>query len=165
MTISADGPARTDLAGAVHEAVLYADPGELADGLATRLGGPIAGGQRVVAVVDGTTRAALRRALGPDADRVEFPDPAQVHRLPAFTVAQRWVRLGRGVTTPGGRATVVGQHVTGLPEADAAHRISARPRPSCGSPAPSCPICGPPPRGWPSGPGWTALGPPTRCSP
>jgi anti-sigma regulatory factor (Ser/Thr protein kinase) len=53
--------------------------------------------------------------LGDDADRVEFPDPEAVHRVPPFTVALRWARLSRRVRTPHGRATVVGQHVAGLP--------------------------------------------------
>ena len=38
-----------------------------------------------------------------------------VHRVPPFTVATRWARLSRGVSTATGRATVVGQHVEGLP--------------------------------------------------
>ena len=59
--------------------------------------------------------AELRRALGDAAEQVAFPDPAVVHRVPPFTVAARWARLSRHVTSPMGRATVIGQHVEGLP--------------------------------------------------
>jgi anti-sigma regulatory factor (Ser/Thr protein kinase) len=72
-------------------------------------------GAPVVAVLDDTTRAEVRRVLGDAADHVEFPDPAVVHRVPPFTVASRWARLSRRVRTGTGRATVVGQHVDGLP--------------------------------------------------
>jgi anti-sigma regulatory factor (Ser/Thr protein kinase) len=75
----------------------------------------------VVAVLDEATRAEVRRALGDDADRVEFPDPAAVHRFPPFTVALRWARLSRRVRTRSGRATVVGQHVAGLPGCGETH--------------------------------------------
>jgi anti-sigma regulatory factor (Ser/Thr protein kinase) len=104
-----------DLAGARHEAVLYSAPDELARRLVPRLRPCLDEGGPVVAVLDEPTRAELRSALGDDADRVEFPDPAAVHRLPPFTVAMRWARLSRRATAPHSRATVVGQHVTDLP--------------------------------------------------
>lgn len=103
------------LGGAQHEAVLYSTPDELARRLAGRLAPALDDGGPVVAVLDETTRAEVRRALGPDAQRVEFPDPAAVHRVPAFTVAVRWARLGRQVRGVAGRAVVVGQHVADLP--------------------------------------------------
>jgi anti-sigma regulatory factor (Ser/Thr protein kinase) len=102
-------------AGALHEAVLYSAPDELADRLVPRLLPSLHDGAPVVAVLDETTRAELRRALGDAAGQVAFPDPAVVHRVPPFTVAARWARLSRHVTSPMGRATVVGQHVEGLP--------------------------------------------------
>ena len=98
-----------------HEAVLYSEPGELALRLADRLHPALDGGGPVVAVLDEPTRAEVRHALGDDARRVEFPDPAAVHRFPPFTVAMRWARLSRQVRGPDGRATVVGQHVADLP--------------------------------------------------
>ncbi len=104
-----------DLAGALHEAVLYSAPDELAERLVPRLLPSLHEGAPVVAVLDETTRAELRRALGDAAEQVAFPDPAVVHRVPPFTVAARWARLSRRVSTPTGRATVVGQHVEGLP--------------------------------------------------
>lgn len=104
-----------DLAGALHEAVLYTAPEELAERLVPRLLPSLDDGAPVVAVLDETTRAEVRRALGDAAEHVEFPDPAMVHRLPPFTVAARWARLSRRVQTSTGRATVVGQHVGGLP--------------------------------------------------
>jgi len=104
-----------ELAGALHEAVLYSAPDELAERLVPRLLPSLHGGAPVVAVLDETTRAELRRALGDAAEQVAFPDPAVVHRVPPFTVAARWARLSRDVTSPKGRATVIGQHVEGLP--------------------------------------------------
>jgi anti-sigma regulatory factor (Ser/Thr protein kinase) len=103
------------LAGALHEAVLYSTPDELAERLVPRLRPSIDDGAPVVAVLDEPTRAEVRRALGDEAGRVEFPDPATVHRVPPFTVAMRWARLSRRVSSPTGRATVVGQQVEGLP--------------------------------------------------
>jgi anti-sigma regulatory factor (Ser/Thr protein kinase) len=103
-------------AGAVHEAVLYSAPDELAERLGPRLQASLDEDAPVVAVLDDATRAEVRRVLGPDADRVEFPDPAAVHRLPPFTVAMRWARLSRKVRTSNAHATVVSQHVPGLPE-------------------------------------------------
>ena len=110
-----------DLAGALHEAVLYSAPDELAERLVPRMLPSLDEGAPVVAVLDETTRAEVRRALGDAAERVEFPDPAVVHRVPPFTVASRWARLSRRVRTSTGRATVVGQHVEGLPGCDGNH--------------------------------------------
>jgi anti-sigma regulatory factor (Ser/Thr protein kinase) len=110
-----------NLAGAVHEAVLYTTPDELAQRLAPRLLPSLTDGAPVVAVLDEPTRAELRRALGDAAERVAFPDPATVHRAPPFTVAMRWARLSRRVNSPTGRATIVGQHVEGLPGCGATH--------------------------------------------
>ena len=87
-------------AGAVHEAVLYTTPDELAERLGPRLQASLGDDAPVVAVLDAPTRAEVRRVLGPDADRVAFPDPAAVHSLPPFTVAMRWARLSRKVRTP-----------------------------------------------------------------
>jgi anti-sigma regulatory factor (Ser/Thr protein kinase) len=110
-----------DLGGALHEAVLYSAPDELARQLVPRLQPSLDDGCPVVAVLDEPTRAEVRRALGDDADRVEFPDPATVHRFPPFTIALRWARLSRRVHTSSGRATVVGQHVADLPGCDETH--------------------------------------------
>jgi len=104
-----------DLAGATHEAILYSAPDELAQRLVPHMLPSLDEGAPVVAVLDAGTRAEVRRALGDAAEHVEFPDPAVVHRVPPFTVATRWARLSRRVTTPAGRATVVSQHVEGLP--------------------------------------------------
>ena len=104
-----------DLAGALHEAVLYSAPDELAERLVPRMLPSLDEGSPVVAVLDDAIRAEVRRALGDAAEHVEFSDPAAVHRVPPFTVATRWARLSRRVTTSTGRATVVGQHLEGLP--------------------------------------------------
>jgi anti-sigma regulatory factor (Ser/Thr protein kinase) len=117
----AEGSDGVALGGAVHEAVLYSTPDELAQRLLPRLAPALDDGGPVVAVLDGPTRAEVRRALGHDARHVEFPEPAMVHRVPAFTVAVRWARLSRLARTPHGRATVVGQHVAGLPGCGETH--------------------------------------------
>lgn len=109
------------LGGAVHEAVLYSAPDELAHRLVPRLAPALDDGSPVVAVLDRPTRAEVRRALGDDARHVDFPEPATVHRVPAFTVALRWARLSRLAHTPDGHATVVGQHVTDLPGCGETH--------------------------------------------
>jgi anti-sigma regulatory factor (Ser/Thr protein kinase) len=104
--------AATGHAGGGHEAVLYSSVDDLAERLVPRMRSSLDVGAPVVAVLDVPTRAAVRRGLGAAADRVEFPDPVSVHRLPAFTVAVRWARVGRAAGT--GHATVVGQHVADL---------------------------------------------------
>ncbi|MFC7655698.1 hypothetical protein ACFQV8_03300 [Pseudonocardia benzenivorans] len=67
-------------------------------------------------MLDEAERAALGAELGAAASGIEFLDPADVYRVPAFTVAVRWARLSRRAE-PGARATVVGQHVA-LPGGD-----------------------------------------------
>jgi anti-sigma regulatory factor (Ser/Thr protein kinase) len=109
----------TSLAGAVHEAVLYSSVDDLAERLAPRIRSSLDDEAPVVAVLDAPTRAAVRRRLAAAADRVEFPDPATVHRLPPFTVALRWARVSRGAGA--GHATVVGQHLGDLLGCDETH--------------------------------------------
>jgi anti-sigma regulatory factor (Ser/Thr protein kinase) len=101
--------------GGVHEAVLYSSPADLAAVLAPRIDPALTAREPVVAVLDEANTEALRAALGSDAGRVEFQDPGTVHRVPAFTVAVRWTRRSRRGIGPGGRSTVVAQHVDGLP--------------------------------------------------
>lgn len=109
--------AATRTADGVHEAVLHASPDELATLLAPRLGAALEAGERVVAVLDAARRGALAAELGARADDVEFREPAEVHGLPAFTVAARWARLARS----GRPVTVVAQHVEDLPGAGPEH--------------------------------------------
>lgn len=92
-----------------HVSVPYSAATELAARLAPRLSTRLAAGAPVLAVLDAPERLALVAELGTDAERVRFADPADVHAVPAFTVAMRWARLGRD--TDGARAVVVGQHV------------------------------------------------------
>lgn len=99
----------------VHEAVLYTTAVELAELLAPRVVAAVQAGEPVVAVLDESNAATLAESLGAAGAAVEFHDPAQVHLLPAFTVATRWARLSRRATAPAGRATVIGQHVEDLP--------------------------------------------------
>lgn len=107
--------------GAWHEAVPYASPGDLAAGVAPRIGAAVGAGDAVTAVLDDETGARLRAVLGADADAVDFRDPLAVHAVPGFTTAKRWARAGRDVTVPGARALIVGQQITGLPGLDAGY--------------------------------------------
>jgi anti-sigma regulatory factor (Ser/Thr protein kinase) len=97
-------------AGMVHEGVLHEGPEHLAAQLREPLAGAVSDGERVVAVMDDPTREAVSAALGSAAEHVEFLDPVEVHRVPAFTVASRWGRLTRNAGRPGARTTVVAQH-------------------------------------------------------
>lgn len=112
---------RTTVTDTVHQAVLYRTPAELAVQLARHLRTAIGAGELVVAVLDEPNRSALRDALGDAAAAVEFPEPARVHQVPAFTVAVRWARLARRTSSRGGRLTVVNQHVDGPVETDREH--------------------------------------------
>jgi len=99
-----------------HEGVPFGGAGALAVQLAPRLHAALRTAAPVVAVLDEAERAALGAELGAAASGIEFLDPADVYRVPAFTVAVRWARLSRRAE-PGARATVVGQHVA-LPGGD-----------------------------------------------
>ena len=106
--------------GTVHEGVPYASADRLAAELAAPLGQALAAGEPVVAVLDRDNRAALSAALGAAAADVEWLDPTEVHRVPAFTIAMRWARLTRRTTRPEQRTTVVAQHAE-LPGIDRGH--------------------------------------------
>jgi hypothetical protein len=97
--------------GAWHEAMPYSSARHLVERLAPRVAAAVSAGDPVVAVVDEATGGQLRDALGSDSAGVDFQDPRQVHRKPAFTVALQWARTSRLITTPGGRALVVGQQL------------------------------------------------------
>ncbi|MBN9100582.1 MULTISPECIES: ATP-binding protein [unclassified Pseudonocardia] len=104
-----------------HEAVLHSGPAELARLLAPRIRATAAARHVVVAVLDGETEAAVRAELGTVADDVEFRDPAEVHAVPAFTVAVRFARTSRRAEQAGGRALVIAQHLPDLTVADPRH--------------------------------------------
>lgn len=99
-----------------HEGVPFTGPDALAGQLAPRLHAAVRDAGPVVAVLDDAARAAVRTELGGSASHIDFLDPVDVYRVPAFTVAVRWARLSRQAGS-GGRATVVGQHV-GLTDDD-----------------------------------------------
>jgi anti-sigma regulatory factor (Ser/Thr protein kinase) len=73
-------------------------------------------------VLDDPNRHALEDLLGSAAEAIEWRDPAEVHRVPAFTVATRWARLTRRNPRPEARTTVIAQHLD-LPGVDLAHWI------------------------------------------
>jgi anti-sigma regulatory factor (Ser/Thr protein kinase) len=102
-------PSRPD--GAWHEAVPYSSTAHLIERLAPRVAAAVSAGDPVVAVLDEATGVRLRRALGSDSAEVDFQDPFEVHRMPAFTVAVRWARTSRRITNPGGRALVLNQQL------------------------------------------------------
>jgi anti-sigma regulatory factor (Ser/Thr protein kinase) len=104
-----------------HEAVLYRSPEELAARLAPRLDAAMRTGGAVLAVLEEENRGALTAALGGDAVRVDFADPAHVHSVPAFTVATRWVRASRRGQPPDRPTTVISQPVDGLPDCGPEH--------------------------------------------
>jgi anti-sigma regulatory factor (Ser/Thr protein kinase) len=113
--VRSDGSGDTD-AVLLHEGVPFTTPGQLAAVLAPRLSTALDNGGPVVAVLDDPVRTALAAQLGAASlARLELLDPAEVYRVPAFTVAVRWARLSRRAE-PGGRVTIVGQHVDDLPD-------------------------------------------------
>jgi anti-sigma regulatory factor (Ser/Thr protein kinase) len=91
--------------------VPYSSASHLIEQLAPRVAAALSAGGPVVAVLDESTGVRLRRALGSDSAEVDFQDPFEVHRMPAFTVAVRWARTSRRITCPGGRALVVNQQM------------------------------------------------------
>jgi anti-sigma regulatory factor (Ser/Thr protein kinase) len=97
--------------GAWHEALPYFSAGQLVERLAPQVAAAVSAGDPVVAVLDEATGGQLRDALGADSSGVDFQDPLQVHRMPAFTVALQWARTSRLITAPGGRALVVSQQL------------------------------------------------------
>jgi anti-sigma regulatory factor (Ser/Thr protein kinase) len=107
--------------GARHEAVLYSSPDELGGRLAARVDAAIRIGGPVVAVLEEENRKALTAALGEDAAGVDFADPAQVHSVPAFTVATRWARASRHLQPSDRPITVISQPVEGLPNCGPEH--------------------------------------------
>jgi anti-sigma regulatory factor (Ser/Thr protein kinase) len=107
--------------GARHEAVLYSSPDELAARLAPRVDAAMRTGDAIVAVLEEENRSALTAALGGAAGAVDFAEPAQVHNVPAFTVATRWARASRRVHPPDRPTTVISQPVEGLPDCGPEH--------------------------------------------
>ncbi|HZG92958.1 MAG TPA: ATP-binding protein [Pseudonocardia sp.] len=124
MSSAAGGPVATPPGrprGARHEAVAYHSTTDLAARIAPRIAEATAAGDPVLAVVDLDVRKALVHELGDAARGVRFDEPAIVHALPAFTVAARWARTNRRITTPDGRALVVGQRLEDLPGCGPTH--------------------------------------------
>lgn len=72
-----------------HEALLYAGHDEFLDGTLPFIRDGLAGDEPTLVVVDAAKIAALRAALGGDADRVHFADMAHVGRNPA-RIIPRW---------------------------------------------------------------------------
>ncbi|WP_345382491.1 ATP-binding protein [Pseudonocardia yuanmonensis] len=116
------GAARQRPDGMVHEGVPYREPALLARELHAPVGETLRDGGRVVAVLDEANRVALESLLGPAAADIEWRDPAEVHRVPAFTVATRWAQLARRTPHPEVRTTVIAQHMD-LPGVDLAYWI------------------------------------------
>lgn len=112
--VRSDGSGGSD-PGLLHHGVPFGTPDQLATLLAPRLRAALQSGSPVVAVLDEPARTAVEAELGAVSGELELLDPAEVYKVPAFTVAVRWARLSRRAE-PGGRVTVVGQHVTGLPD-------------------------------------------------
>src|SRR4051812_28462505 len=105
------GAARQRPDGMVHEGVPYREPALLARELQAPVDEALRGGGQVVAVLDDPNRTALESVLGSVAGQVEWREPAEVHRVPAFTVASRWARLIRRSPRPEARTTVIAQHL------------------------------------------------------
>ncbi len=104
-----------------HEAVLHSGADDLARLLAPRIRATVTAGHVAVAVLGREAEASLRAELGAVADDVEFRDPAEVHAVPAFTVAVRFARTSRRAEQAGGRALVVTQHLHDLTVDDPGH--------------------------------------------
>jgi anti-sigma regulatory factor (Ser/Thr protein kinase) len=116
------GAARQRPDGMVHEGVPYREPALLARELQAPVDEALRGGGQVVAVLDDPNRTALESVLGSVAGQVEWREPAEVHRVPAFTVASRWARLIRRSPRPEARTTVIAQHLN-LPGVERGHWI------------------------------------------
>lgn len=104
-----------------HEAVLHSSPAHLARLLAPRIREAVVARDVVVAVLDPETETSLRTELGAVAGDVEFRDPADVHAVPAFTVAARFARTSRRADRAGERALVIAQHLPRLTVDDPGH--------------------------------------------
>jgi anti-sigma regulatory factor (Ser/Thr protein kinase) len=108
-TAATTQPQRPD--GAWHEAMPYSSAAHLVERLAPQVAAAVSAGDPVVVVLDEPTGVRLRRALGHHSSEVDFQDPFEVHKMPAFTVAARWARTSRRITNPGGRALIVSQQM------------------------------------------------------
>jgi CheY-like chemotaxis protein len=79
---------RTHGHGCRHEALVYSSPGELVAGTAPFLRRGLERGERLLVVLPQDGCAALRHALGADADHADFADAADWYRSPEGTLEQ-----------------------------------------------------------------------------
>jgi anti-sigma regulatory factor (Ser/Thr protein kinase) len=75
-----------------HEALIYAGDEAFVDRVGGFLRAGVAAGDAMLAVVDAPKIERLVRALGPDADRVEFEDMRQVGKNPGLII-NRWLEF------------------------------------------------------------------------
>ncbi|MFL5838062.1 MAG: MEDS domain-containing protein, partial [Solirubrobacteraceae bacterium] len=66
-----------------HEALLYTDGGEYLEGTVPFLEEGLRNGEPMLVAVSAERIAAIRRELGPDADRIRFEDMAELGANPA----------------------------------------------------------------------------------
>ncbi len=93
-----------------HRAICYRTEDELVDTLVPLLSAAVEAGEAVFAVLDPSSRRAVRDRLGPAAGEVNFADPVEVYGYSGQTTAATRAEQLRGLTAGGRRATVVGQH-------------------------------------------------------
>jgi anti-sigma regulatory factor (Ser/Thr protein kinase) len=114
--VSADATITRDEARFVHEAFLYAGDAAFVTGAASFVRDALDTDVPVLVVVDAGKIRALREALGPDADRVQFADMADVGRNPA-----RIIPAWRAFVTAHGTG---GRHLRGIGEPISADRCA-----------------------------------------
>jgi AcrR family transcriptional regulator len=85
----------------IHEALVYSSDEEFLARAVPFVTEGLSAGQPVIAPLMPEKVALLRKALGPDADRVAFPDPVALYSRPAHTLAEYRRKLDEELSRSG----------------------------------------------------------------